>query len=78
MHKRKRELFRLAEKEGLEKVNVVETNGNHYRIEALYKGKSVKVVTSYSPSCHRSSDNLRSYIRRSMRAIDNPVVSVRA
>lgn len=69
MIKRKRDLIKLAETEGLKKVSIIQTNGNHYRVEGLYLGHKVKFVTSYSPSDHRTQLNLRGYIRRSMRAI---------
>jgi hypothetical protein len=67
--KRKRELAQLAEKEGLTNVAVIETRGNHLRIEGQHLGKPVKIVTSMTPSCYRTDLNLRAYIRRSMRAV---------
>jgi hypothetical protein len=78
VHKRKRELVRLAEGLGLQKVSVTETKGNHYRVEALYNGKTIIGVTSYSPSDHRAGQNFKSYLNRSMRAIDNAVVKIPA
>ena len=73
MIKRKRDLMRLAETEGLRQVAIYETGGNHYRIEGQHLGKVIKVVTSYSPSCHRTALNVRGYIRRSMRAVASEV-----
>jgi hypothetical protein len=77
MIKRKREILQLAEGEGLKDIEVVCTNGNHYRIEASYKGKPVKIITPFSPSCYRSSLNLRGNIRRAMRAIATPKVAMK-
>lgn len=77
MIKRKRELVKLAQKEGLQNVAVIETRGNHYRIEATHLGKPVKVVTSYSPSDWRTSQNLRGYLRRAMLAVESSVVPLR-
>ena len=76
MHKRKRELVRLAESLGLRDVSVTETKGNHYRVEAIYNGKAIMGVTSYSPSDHRAGKNFKSYLNRSMKAIDNAVVKM--
>lgn len=71
--KRKRDLYRLAESEGLNAVNIIETQNNHYRIEGQHRGRLVKIITGYSPSDHRAAMNLRSYIRRAMRAVDSEV-----
>lgn len=76
MVKRERELYKLAEKEGLQSVNVVLTKGNHYRVEGTHKGKTVKVITPLSPSCHRAVLNLRGNIRRAIRSIENAKVRV--
>lgn len=73
MDRRKRELSKLAEREGLSNVEVLPTRGTHLRIEGMHKGKPVKVLASLSPSCHRNELNIRSYIRRAMRAVETPV-----
>ncbi len=70
MMKRKRELFSIAEKEGLSNVSVLETGGNHLRVEGLHHGKKVKIVASLSPSCCRSDLNFRGFVRKAIRAID--------
>lgn len=74
MIKRQRELAHLAVNEGLTAVEIIQTNGNHFRIEGQYHGKLVKIITPYSPSCHRTMLNVRGNIRRAMRSIDNAVV----
>jgi hypothetical protein len=70
MMKRKRELFTIAEREGLQKVSILETSGNHLRVEGFHDGKKVKVIVALSPSCHRSDLNFRGFVRKAIRAID--------
>lgn len=69
MHKRKRELAILAEREGLSGVTVIVTKGNHFRIEGSYMGHGVKVVTAFSPSDHRGDLNTVSRLRQQVRAV---------
>ena len=70
MHKRKRDLEKLAEEEGIKGVEISETNGGHYLIEGFYQGSTLKIYAPYSPSCHRALLNLRSTIRKYIRQIE--------
>jgi hypothetical protein len=73
MIKRKAELVKLAQAEGLANVTVVETKGNHYRVEGQHQGKTIKVIAAFSASDHRNLMNYRGNIRRSMRAVESPI-----
>lgn len=73
MTKWKRELTQLAEGEGICNIRIVDTRNNHLRIEGEYRGKGIKILTSLSPSCHRTTLNCRSVIRQNKRAIDSIV-----
>ena len=70
MDRRKRDLFDLADKEGLKDIEIEVTNGCHYRLTGRHLGQPIRLVTSYSPSDHRTSMNVRSQIRRAMRAVE--------
>lgn len=76
MDRRKRDLLKLAEKEGLSNIEILSTKGCHYRIEGTHMGKLIKIIAPYSPSDYRNALNLRGNIRRAMRAVES--VPVRA
>ena len=69
MQKRVRELTQLAVDEGLLDTVVSHTRGGHYRIDGFYKGRSVRVFCSVSPSCHHAVSNIRSDIRRAIKSV---------
>lgn len=67
MDRRKRELLKLAEGEGLQAV-VITTNGStHYKVEGAVGQTRVYIVAPCSAGDHRNILNLRGALRRKIR-----------
>ena len=65
--KRKLEIQRLFEREGVQRVEIVHTRGQHFRITGHHGDKVVDLITSSTPSCQRADMNLRAQLRRQIR-----------